>query len=414
MLLLVFYNVRSERELMQTIPERLDWLWFLGYDLDSKIPNHSVLSKARNRWGEKIFREFFERIVTQCVEAGLVDGEKIFMDSSLIEANASRNSIVNTKSLKRLLNKRYVVMEKRLEEIQDEANANRLYRKVNSEHISTTDPEAGIVNYGKKKLYYKTHRAVEGRSEVITAVEVTAGDVNEAHRLDSLWQLHEKNTEQQAKTIVADSKYGTAENYLYCYINKIKAHMPDLKGKTESKKQQKVFLEKEFTYDSKLDAYMCPAGKLLKRATIVRARNSYEYRSTKEQCENCYLRDRCTQSKRGRSIKRHMNQEELDRMRSSANGFAAKKDIATRQHLMERSFGKSTRYHFKRARWRGNWRVYIQELLICTIENIQILIKPRVKRNPAVANEMRQEVRMQSIHRLIYINCTRTQILCVY
>ena len=47
MLLLVFYNVRSERELMDTLPERLDWLWFLGYDLDADIPDHSILSKAR-------------------------------------------------------------------------------------------------------------------------------------------------------------------------------------------------------------------------------------------------------------------------------------------------------------------------------------------------------------------------------
>jgi len=57
MLLLVFYNVRSERELMDTVPERLDWLWFLGYDLDSEIPNHSVLSKARRRWGVAVFRK---------------------------------------------------------------------------------------------------------------------------------------------------------------------------------------------------------------------------------------------------------------------------------------------------------------------------------------------------------------------
>lgn len=48
-LLLVLYNVRSERELMTTLPERLDWLWFLGLDLDSPSPDHSVLSKARRR-----------------------------------------------------------------------------------------------------------------------------------------------------------------------------------------------------------------------------------------------------------------------------------------------------------------------------------------------------------------------------
>lgn len=51
MLLLIFYNVRSERELMDTLPERIDWLWFLDYDLDSEIPDHSVLSKARKKWG---------------------------------------------------------------------------------------------------------------------------------------------------------------------------------------------------------------------------------------------------------------------------------------------------------------------------------------------------------------------------
>ena len=78
LLLLIFYNVRSERELMATIPERLDWLWFLGYNLDDTIPNHSVLSKARARWGVEAFESFFKRIVWQCVEAGLVDGSKLY------------------------------------------------------------------------------------------------------------------------------------------------------------------------------------------------------------------------------------------------------------------------------------------------------------------------------------------------
>ncbi len=96
MMLLVLYNVRSERELMATLPERLDWLWFLGLELDSEIPHHSVLSKARRRWGVELFRSFFERVVWQCVESGLVDGSKLFCDSSLIEADASRNSVIDT------------------------------------------------------------------------------------------------------------------------------------------------------------------------------------------------------------------------------------------------------------------------------------------------------------------------------
>jgi hypothetical protein len=86
----------------------------LDYDIDSDIPDHSVLSKARKRWGVEVFKRFFERIVWQCVKSGLVDGRKIFMDSSLIEADASNNSVVDTESLKRYLNKSYMELERRL------------------------------------------------------------------------------------------------------------------------------------------------------------------------------------------------------------------------------------------------------------------------------------------------------------
>jgi transposase len=89
MILLFLEDVRSERELMRIIPERLDYMWFLGYGLDDAIPNHSVLSKARRRWGQEVFDTLFYRLVPQCVEAGLVDGSKIHVDSSLIEADAS-------------------------------------------------------------------------------------------------------------------------------------------------------------------------------------------------------------------------------------------------------------------------------------------------------------------------------------
>lgn len=93
MLLLFLDDIKSERELMRIIPERLDYLWFLGYGLDDKIPNHSVLSKARKRWGKEVFISLFSRVVQQCVEAGLVEGSKIHVDASLVEANANLSSV---------------------------------------------------------------------------------------------------------------------------------------------------------------------------------------------------------------------------------------------------------------------------------------------------------------------------------
>ena len=94
MFLLFFDDVASERELMKVIAERLDYLWFLGYGLDDEIPDHSVLSKARTRWGEEVFESLFVRTIGQCVKAGLVDGRKLHVDSSLIEADASRESVI--------------------------------------------------------------------------------------------------------------------------------------------------------------------------------------------------------------------------------------------------------------------------------------------------------------------------------
>ncbi len=176
MLLLVLYNVRSERELMDTIPLRIDWLWFLGYHLDSEVPDHSVLSKARARWGVAAFKRFFERIVWQCVEAGLIDGRKLFVDASLIDANASNNSVVDTRSLTRYLNKGYRRLEERLDELEEHKAT-----PANSTHISPTDPDASVTRHGsgRSKLRYKTHRAVDPKAEVITATTVTPGSVDE-------------------------------------------------------------------------------------------------------------------------------------------------------------------------------------------------------------------------------------------
>ncbi|HSW75766.1 MAG TPA: IS1182 family transposase [Candidatus Saccharimonadales bacterium] len=380
MLLLVFYNVRSERELMSTLPERLDWLWFLGYDLDTSIPDHSVLSKARARWGSEVFQLFFERIVFQCVEAGLVDGKKIFIDSSLIDANASKNSVIDKQSLKTQISKRYKELELRLDEIQ-EKEKDRPHRVMNNRYVSTTDPEAGIFGKGKSTLCYKTHRAVEERSEVITAVEVTAGDIDEGQRLESMLKAHEHNTEIKANTVVADSKYGTIENYIYCDENTINGHMVDLKTKSAKKKEKnakhKIFPDTAFKYDPETDTYICPGNKRLKRKSLHAARSSSDYAASKKDCSSCELKSQCTKNKVGRTVKRHFQQDVVNEMREKASSANAKADIRKRQHLMERSFANAKRYGFDRARWRGLTRVSIQEFLICCVQNINALIKKK-------------------------------------
>lgn len=93
MFLMFYENIKSERAMMAQLPLRLDWLWFCGYDLDDRTPDHSVLSKARRRWGQKAFSEFFAAILQQCIDAGLVDGTTIHIDSSMIDGNVSKDTL---------------------------------------------------------------------------------------------------------------------------------------------------------------------------------------------------------------------------------------------------------------------------------------------------------------------------------
>lgn len=385
MLLLVTYNVRSERELMDTLPERLDWLWFLGYGLDSDIPNHSVLSKARKKWGSGVFKLFFERIVFQCVERGLVDGRKIFLDSSLVSADASKNSVVDTQSIKRYLDKSFPELEKRLEEREVGDG------EVNQRYASSTDPDAAIIRRGgASKLRYKVHRSVDSSHEVITATETTAGDTDDAHKLESLMDYHQNNTGSCVAVVVADSKYGTADNFLACSDRRVKAHMPDLRKVQEKAGMRRgIYSDSTFKYDHATDSYACPAGKTLKPKSTHMERQSVDYAASKKDCDSCDQRAKCTQNKSGRTVKRHLRQKELERMRLSAGSGAAKMDIRTRQHLMERSFARAVPYGFKRARWRGLWKVAIQEYMTAAIQNIKVLVRHNNYRPIAKAEVIR-------------------------
>ena len=116
MFLLFYYDIPSERELMAQLSERLDWLWFLDFELDTEVPHHSVLSKARARWSSQVFERLFVRSVEQCVEAGLINGRLLHVDSTTIKANASKDSVIKSSpEIVQALRRAYQKEEQKLE-----------------------------------------------------------------------------------------------------------------------------------------------------------------------------------------------------------------------------------------------------------------------------------------------------------
>lgn len=87
-------NIRSERQLVRQAADRISVRWYLGYDLDEPLPDHSSLSRIRARYGLDVFRRFFDAIVEQCRQAHLVWGKELYIDSTQVNANAAMDSLV--------------------------------------------------------------------------------------------------------------------------------------------------------------------------------------------------------------------------------------------------------------------------------------------------------------------------------
>jgi len=372
MFLLFFDDVKSERELMRIVPERLDYLWFLGMGLEDEIPDHSILSKARARWGQEVFEKLFVRTVEQCVHAGLVDGRKLHVDGSLIDANASRDSVVRSSpQLIAALKQSYQVQSEKLEE------KTGYYEPINQTLCSTTDPDAPCVRQkwagGVSRPRYKNHRSVDDRCGVITATLTTAGDVAEPQKAEALIDQHDANTNIRAQTLVADKQYGTASLYRKLQARSIHTHITPMESEHNS---EGIFPRERFVYDQTANIYRCPAGETLHPRRLNARRQATEYATRKGVCLRCPLRGQCTRSQTGRTIARHLDHDLIMRAQAEGLSRAAKRDRRRRQHLMERSFAQaSNRHHFKRARWRRLWRQQIQDWLIAAAQNIAILLK---------------------------------------
>jgi transposase len=93
-LIMFFKGIRSERKLIETASLNLAHRWYLGYALDEQLPDHSSLTRIRQRLGIDIFQRFFEQVVNLCQEVGLVWGRELYFDATRVRADADTDSLI--------------------------------------------------------------------------------------------------------------------------------------------------------------------------------------------------------------------------------------------------------------------------------------------------------------------------------
>jgi transposase len=94
MQLVAYFNgITKDRRLCEEVHDNLAYRWFCRLSLEDDVPDHSSLTRIRDRLGEEVFEAVFRRIVAQCQQKGLVKTLSVMTDATLIAADASLNSL---------------------------------------------------------------------------------------------------------------------------------------------------------------------------------------------------------------------------------------------------------------------------------------------------------------------------------
>src|SRR3984893_2641942 len=197
-----------DRRLMREAQVNLAIRWFTGYALHEALPDHSSLTRIRQRWGVERFRRIFERALRACIAAKIATGEVLHVDASLIRADVSWESLAI----------RHV---EAVEQVNGDAAADELTKKESRQtgrykKVCITDPDASMATNGRNRRLepaYKQHAAVDDLRGVIVDVEVTTGETNEGQvgieRIDAA----AATTGREVKTVTADAGYAYGKVY---------------------------------------------------------------------------------------------------------------------------------------------------------------------------------------------------------
>ena len=232
------YGISSERKLVEELRMHLAWRWFTGLGFDQEIPHHSTFSKNRHgRFQEsKVFEQLFEEVVAQCLAVGLVRGDKLSVDGTFVEANASKESRIPREQLAEAAQVNRTVREY-LAELEAQ---NPVEEPTHSQDkVSTTDPDSTYATKGgtPARMGYYNNYLVDNHSCIVVGVQATGARLSEESRAAE--DMIARFTQWQGRkpqSIAADASYGNGEFLQWLMDRQITPYMPtrDAVGRTRS------------------------------------------------------------------------------------------------------------------------------------------------------------------------------------
>jgi len=362
-----FHGIVHDRKLMREARMHIGIRWFAGFRLHEKLPDHSSLTRIRQRWGPERFKRIFEKTVHACMDAGLVDGETVHVDATLIRADVSWESLVEQHADK-------VLTENDAESTPPKGPGRPRKREKKPKKISKTDPEATLTtskNSYRMEPSFKQHTAVDDKAGVVVDVKTTTGEQSEGEQLLDQVARVEEVTGRKVETLTADAGYAHSANYKALEERGIDAIIPPQK---ESVRKGRMPLSR-FKYDAKHRTITCPNGKRLRPTG--RDERGVWYKARTRDCASCRLRARCFSKKmKRRQVHIVDGYEALLRARRRRRRWS-EGDVQSYQRHRWRVEGihgeGKTQHGLRRAVRRGLANVAIQVYLTAAVMNLKRL-----------------------------------------
>jgi len=258
-----FEGLESERAIDWRVSDSLALRPFLGYELTQSTPDHSTLSKTRQRLPVEVHQETFVWILKSLAKSKLLKGKTVAVDSTTLEANAALRSL-----RRRDTGKTYDDYLTELAEAsgittptrQDLAKLDKKRPKKgsNDDWEHPHDPDAKVTRMKDRRthLAHKAEHVVDVDTQAIIALGL--GEANEGDTTSLCWSLlrAELNLEavaadpkvgrklhrQRLREVVADKGYHSNDVLLDLQASGIRSHIsePDRgrrnwKGKADAK-----------------------------------------------------------------------------------------------------------------------------------------------------------------------------------
>lgn len=380
------FGIRSERRLCEEVHLNLAYRWFCRLDLNDRVPDHSTFSKNRHgRFREsELLRHLFETTVARCIAEGLVSGQRMAIDASLIEADANKQNSTpkeewDATSIDPADAPRAV---REYLDTLDEA-AFGAATPVKPKFTSHSDPASQwtAARKGPAFFAYSNNYLIDTDHGVIVDVEATRS-IRQAEvgstktmldRVKNRFGLHPER-------LIADTAYGSGPMLGWLVDREIAPHIPviDKAGRTDG-----TWSRADFEWDGENNQYICPEGEALKQF-----RRNYSdpnrgptgkgvarYRALKNTCQTCPSKAKCCPNTDFRSITREEHEGARDIARSIAKAPQYKVSEKLRKKV-EMLFAHLKRIlGLGRLRLRGPCGANDEFLLAATAQNLRKLAK---------------------------------------